>query len=148
LTAHFIQKYCQQTGRKLSISESALRLLESYNWPGNVRELENTIERAVALERTDAIQPERFPEQIVNYSPARIASTFELPDEGINIVAHMEQLEKTYVLEALRRTNGNQTRAAELLHLPVRSLRHLLDKHGIRSLTAQMRDSAARSVGE
>ena len=148
LTAHFVQKYCAQTGRKLSISERALRLLESYNWPGNVRELENTIERAVALERTDAIQPERFPEQIVNYSPARIASAFELPDEGLNIVAHMEQLEKTYVLEALRRTNGNQTRAAELLHLSVRSLRHLLDKHGIRSLTAQMRDSAARGVGE
>ena len=115
-------------------------MLEIYSWPGNVRELEHTIERAVALERTDTIQPERFPEQITNYNPARIASAFALPDEGINIVAYLEQLEKTYVLEALRRTNGNQTRAAELLHLSVRSLRHLLDKHGIRSLTAQLRD--------
>ncbi|HEX8650022.1 MAG TPA: sigma-54 dependent transcriptional regulator [Pyrinomonadaceae bacterium] len=148
LAEHFTQKFCAQTGRKLSISEKALRLLELYSWPGNVRELEHTVERAVALERTDAIQPDRLPEQITNFNPTRVAAAFDLPDEGINIVAHLEQLEKTYVLEALRRTGGNQTRAAELLHLSVRSLRHLLDKHGIRSLTAQLRDSAARGAPE
>jgi two-component system response regulator PilR (NtrC family) len=148
LTEHFIGKFCAQTGRPLTISPKALSLLESYSWPGNVRELEHTIERAVALERTDSIQPERLPEQITNYNPARIASAFDLPDEGLNIAAHLEHLEKTYVLEALRRTGGNQTRAAELLRLSVRSLRHLLDKHGIRNLTAQLRDSAARGAAE
>jgi two-component system response regulator PilR (NtrC family) len=148
LTEHFVKKFCAQTGRQLSISEKAQQLLEAYLWPGNVRELEHTIERAVALERTDTINPERFPEQITNYNPARIASALDLPEEGINIVAHLEQLEKTYVLEALRRTGGNQTRAAELLRLSVRSLRHLLDKHSIRSLTAQLRDSASRSAAE
>ncbi|MDX6692722.1 MAG: two-component system, NtrC family, response regulator PilR [Blastocatellia bacterium] len=148
LTDHFVGKFCAQTGRPLTISPRALSLLESYSWPGNVRELEHTIERAVALERTDAIQPERLPEQITNYNPARIASAFDLPDEGLNITAHLEHLEKTYVLEALRRTGGNQTRAAELLRLSVRSLRHLLDKHGIRNMTAQLRDSAARGAAE
>jgi hypothetical protein len=64
----------------------------------------------------------------------------EFPEEGINLTAHLDQLEKSYVLEALRRTSGNQTNAAELLRLSVRSLRHLLDKHGVRGLTAQMRD--------
>jgi two-component system, NtrC family, response regulator PilR len=144
LTEHFIKKFCAQTGRQVVISEQALRLLEAYAWPGNVRELEHAIERAVALERTDTIQPERFPEQITNYNPARVASAFALPEEGLNIVAYLEQLEKTYVLEALRRTGGNQTRAADLLQLSVRSLRHLLDKHQIRGLTAQLRDSATR----
>jgi len=43
-------------------------------------------------------------------------------------------------MEALKRTEGNQTNAADLLKMSVRSLRHLLDKHGIRGLTAQMRD--------
>src|ERR1051326_925425 len=90
LTEHFIKKFCAQTNRQCLISEKAQRLLEAYSWPGNVRELEHTIERAVALERTDTIQPERFPEQITNYNPARIASAFDLPDEGINIVAHLE----------------------------------------------------------
>ncbi|MDT4955706.1 MAG: two-component system, NtrC family, response regulator PilR [Acidobacteriota bacterium] len=148
LTEHFIKKFCAQANRKLTISEKAQQLLEAYSWPGNVRELEHTIERAVALERADTINPERFPEKITNYNPARIASALDLPEDGINIVAHLEQLEKTYVLEALRRTGGNQTRAAELLRLSVRSLRHLLDKHNIRSLTAQLRDSATRSAAE
>jgi two-component system response regulator PilR (NtrC family) len=148
LVEHFIEKFCVQAGRTLSITPKALTLLEGYSWPGNVRELEHTIERAVALERTDSIQPERLPEQITNYNPARIASAFDLPAEGLNIAAHLEHLEKTYVLEALQRTGGNQTRAAELLHLSVRSLRHLLDKHGIRSLTAQLRDSSARGAAE
>ena len=148
LTEYFINKFCAQTNRRVAISEKAQQLLEAYSWPGNVRELEHTIERAVALERTDTINPERFPEKITNYNAARIASALDLPEDGINIVAHLEQLEKTYVLEALRRTGGNQTRAAELLHLSVRSLRHLLDKHSIRSLTAQLRDSATRSAAE
>jgi two-component system response regulator PilR (NtrC family) len=94
----------------------------------------------VALETTDFIQPERLPERITNFNPYRIAESFEFPETGINLTAHLDQLEKTYVLEALRRTVGNQTNAAELLQLSVRSLRHLLDKHGIRGLTAQMRD--------
>ena len=68
-----------------------------------------------------------------------------IPDDpngfnSLHLTAHLDQLEKTYVLEALRRTEGNQTNAAELLKMTVRSLRHLLDKHGIRGLTAQMRD--------
>src|SRR5437660_1281457 len=146
LTEHFIKKYCAQTGRAISISAPAMRLLENYSWPGNVRELEHTIERAVALERTDMIQPERLPEQITNYSQTRISSDLQLPDDGINLTAHLDQLEKTYVLEALRRTEGNQTNAADLLKMSVRSLRHLLDKHGIRGLTAQMRDE--RRIGD
>ncbi|HWC77812.1 MAG TPA: sigma-54 dependent transcriptional regulator [Blastocatellia bacterium] len=140
LTEHFVNKFCGQTGRTLKVTEKALRLLESYSWPGNVRELEHTIERAVALETTDAIQPERLPERITNYNPHRIAESFDFPEEGLNLTAYLDQLEKTYVLEALRRNGGNQTNAAELLQLSVRSLRHLLDKHGIRALTAHMRD--------
>ncbi|MFN6964943.1 MAG: sigma-54-dependent transcriptional regulator [Pyrinomonadaceae bacterium] len=139
LANHFVAKFCEQSGRQLSISPKAMQMLERYTWHGNVRELEHTIERAVALERTDEIQPERLPEHITNYNPDRIRAEFELPADGINLAAHLDNLEKTYVLEALRRTGGNQTRAAELLQMPVRSLRHLLDKHSIRSLSAQMR---------
>ena len=140
LTSHFITKFCAQSGRSLGISDGAMRLLENYSWPGNVRELEHTIERAVALETSDAIQPERLPEKITSYSPHRVAAAFDFPDQGLNLTAYLDQLEKTYLLEALRRSGGNQTNAATLLQLSVRSLRHLLDKHGIRALTAQMRD--------
>lgn len=139
LVSHFISKFCDQSGRVLGISPKAMELLENYMWGGNVRELEHTVERAVALERTDEIQPERLPEHITNYNPERIKAEFELPDNGLNLTAHLENLEKTYVIEALRLTAGNQTKAADLLQMQVRSLRHLLDKHSIRNLSAQMR---------
>ncbi|HVF29056.1 MAG TPA: sigma-54 dependent transcriptional regulator, partial [Pyrinomonadaceae bacterium] len=150
LVEHFLQKFGAQSGRSITVSEKAMELLERYSWPGNVRELEHTVERAVALERSGTIRPESLPQQITNYNPARVTSVFDLPEEGLNLAAHLEQLEQRYILEALRRTGGNQTRAAEILHLSVRSFRHLLDKHGIRSMTAQLRDEAARgsSAGE
>jgi two-component system response regulator PilR (NtrC family) len=116
-----------------------MQLLEGYAWHGNVRELEHTIERAVALERTNEIQPERLPDHVTNYNPARINAEFSFPEEGLDLVTHLDQLEKTYVLDALRRTGGNQTKASELLMMSVRSLRHLLDKHEIRTVSAQMR---------
>ena len=139
LISHFIGKFCDQSNRKLGISPKAMQLLENYMWGGNVRELEHTVERAVALERTDEIQPERLPDHITNYNPERIKAEFELPDDGLNLTAHLENLERTYVIEALRMTAGNQTKAADLLQMQVRSLRHLLDKHSIRNLSAQMR---------
>jgi two-component system response regulator PilR (NtrC family) len=140
LVEHFIGKFCQQTGRELRVSPKAMQMLENYTWHGNVRELEHTIERAVALERGEEVQPERLPDHITNYNPERIKAEFDLPDEGLNLVAHLESLEKTYVVEALKKTSGNQTRAADLLHMQVRSLRHLLDKHNIRALSSQMRN--------
>src|SRR5205809_6564733 len=82
LAKHFAAKFCADAGRTLSVNDRAMELLENYFWPGNVRELEHTIERAVALETSDAIQPERLPEKITNYNPFRIAETFEFPEDG------------------------------------------------------------------
>ncbi|MEJ7617955.1 MAG: sigma-54 dependent transcriptional regulator [Pyrinomonadaceae bacterium] len=141
LVHHFLEKFCAQINRSLSISSQAMELLERYSWPGNVRELEHTIERAVALERTDTVQPERLPEQISKYDRIRQLDHATLPDEGINLAAYLEHLEKTYLLEALQKTGGNQTKAAEMLNMSVRSFRHLLDKHGVRNLTAQIREA-------
>lgn len=141
LANHFIKKFCQQTGRDVIISQKTMQMLENYAWHGNVRELEHTIERAVALERENEIQPERLPDHITNYNPARIKAEFSLPEDGINLSSHLDNLEKTYVVEALRMSSGNQTKAAEMLQMPVRSLRHLLDKHNIRTLSAQMRSA-------
>ncbi|MBV9216188.1 MAG: sigma-54-dependent Fis family transcriptional regulator [Acidobacteria bacterium] len=139
LTDHFVRKYCEQAGKELTISPKASEILEKYAWHGNVRELEHTIERAVALERSSEIQPEQLPSHITNYNPERINAEFDLPENGIDLGTHLENLEKRYVVEALRKTSGSQTKAADLLQMPVRSLRHLLDKHNIRSLSAQMR---------
>jgi two-component system response regulator PilR (NtrC family) len=141
LVDHFVKKFCDQSSKDLSVSPKTTQFLEDYAWHGNVRELEHTIERAVALERSTEIQPEQLPSHVTNYDPNRVQNDFDLPDTGLNLVGHIDNLEKTYVVEALRKTGGNQTRAAELLQMPVRSLRHLLDKHSIRSLSAQMRSA-------
>lgn len=139
LAVHFVTKFSQISGREVVLGEKAAQLLENYEWNGNVRELEHTIERAVALERTGEIQPERLPDHITNYNADRVIAEFLFPEDGIDLTAHLEQLEKTYVLDALKRTGGNQTKAADLLRMTVRSLRHLLDKHDVRTISAQMR---------
>jgi two-component system response regulator PilR (NtrC family) len=129
-----------------------------------VRELENTIERAVALEhgrvagldrrREDngppagvqdrRIKPEWLPERILKYKP-RVVTELDLPEDGIDLEAYLAQLEKDYIIRALQRTNGNQTRAAEILKMSVRSLRHLLDKHRIRQTASLLRESGPLS---
>jgi two-component system response regulator PilR (NtrC family) len=143
LADHFLVKYARLADRKIRrISEEALKHFEKYDWPGNVRELENAVERAVALEPTDEIRPERLTAAILRYNPVKITSTFELPEDGINLEGFIAELEKNYILQALRRTHGNQTRASELLNMSVRSLRHLLDKHKIRQTASMLRDSS------
>ena len=167
LVRHFLEKYSAAASRPtLEISEEAMRYLESYDWPGNVRELENTIERAVALEpdalpestaawRTQArspgmpdrrLKPEWLPERILKYKPRNITD-IDLPEDGLDLEAYLSQLEKDYIIRALQRTGGNQTRAAEILNMSVRSLRHLLDKHKIRQTASLLRESTAVSDG-
>ena len=130
LAMHFIQKFSKRSGKKISVSDEAIDRLTNRQWPGNIRELENTIERAVTFARSgDQLCVESFSAGVESngYPPKP-----HFPDGGLNLPSHLNELERSYVEEALRRTNGNQTRAAEILQIPVHSLRHLLDKHGLR----------------
>lgn len=132
LVDHFLEKLAKASGRpRLTCSPEALRHLENYDWPGNVRELENTIERAHAFESTSMVEPERLPQRILHYSP-RDASAVSIPEGGIDLESFLAELEKSYLREALSRTNFNQTRSAELLRMPVRSFRHLMTKYRLR----------------
>jgi two-component system, NtrC family, response regulator PilR len=148
LTQHFLDKFAHLTSQAAKrCTEEVLRYLEEYDWPGNVRELENTIERAVALEMSDEIQTQRLPERILRYSPKKANGELHFPEQGVDLEKYLSELEKSYLLEALRRTNGNQTRAATLLNMTVRSLRHCLDKYEIRHMTGQLREVAANQRG-
>ena len=143
LVRHFLDKYSSVAGRSImDVSEDAIQYLQSYDWPGNVRELENTIERAVALEPSSTIMSERLPDRILKYKPRNLAE-LDLPEAGMDLEAYLAQLEKDYIIRALQRTGGNQTRAAEVLNMSVRSLRHLLDKHKIRQAASLLRESTA-----
>jgi two-component system response regulator PilR (NtrC family) len=126
LAYHFLRQHAEKTGKRVfGIAREALRCLESYRWPGNVRELENTIERAVALETTDQVQLERLPEPVVlNQTLPSSGELFELPRGAFDLQAFMADLERSLISQALKRSDGNQTLAAEQLGLTKPSLRH------------------------
>ena len=135
VAGHFLEKYAEQMGKTLSgISHSAMQLLVQHEWPGNIRELENVIERAVALEATPAILADSLPPEIRNGAPGAVgAQAVEVfPDAGFDLEAHVEQIERGYIQQALRRTGGVQVKAAELLGMSFRSFRYYAKKYHLR----------------
>ena len=134
LVRHFIQKHNRQLGREIQgISNEALEHLEAYDWPGNVRELENTVERAMTLEVSDLIRQERLPEKLRGATPNNNTPvpSFNI-SEGLDLEAYLKKVERQIVQHALTLVGGNQTRAAGVLGLSYRSLRHRMETLGIR----------------
>ena len=134
LADHFLAKYSEQMGKHVtSISQDALQFMLRYDWPGNIRELENTIERAVALESTPAVLPESLPPAIRGDSPRGAGQSADgLPDSGFDLEAHVKEIERGYIAEALKRAGGVQVRAAELLGMSFRSFRYYVKKYNLR----------------
>ena len=135
LSDHFLAKYSEQMGKHVTgISHDALQFMLRYDWPGNIRELENTIERAVALESTPAVLSESLPPAIRGDSPRGGAGqpADGLPDSGFDLEAHVKEIERGYIAEALKRAGGVQVRAAELLGMSFRSFRYYVKKYNLR----------------
>lgn len=145
LARHFVEKICKVEDLPLKrLSRSALERLEQHHWPGNIRELENTIERAIALSgrRTDLI-PEDFllPVNIrKSAQPLTELSTLTIPESGLDFEEIIAGIERNMIEQALRRTNGNKSAAAELLRLKRTTLgakmRTLGTPDNLRALTA------------
>jgi two-component system response regulator PilR (NtrC family) len=128
LIDHFLNKYGMNSRK---INNSAINMLIHYEWRGNVRELENVIERVVTLSDDEIIKKEMLPTEILNPSVSKTACP-EMGEEGINLDAVLEEMEKTYLLKALEMTNGVKNEAAKILKISFRSLRHRLTKYGIK----------------
>jgi DNA-binding NtrC family response regulator len=132
------QHYIDTLGAKLrrrkitGLSPEAAAVFRNYDWPGNVRELRNVIERALILEDADQITTEYLPSSLL--APPRTAQPspsgtgspmrFVLPNEGISL----DEAELSFVRQAIERSGGNQTRAAELLGISRDQLRYRLKK--------------------
>jgi len=135
LAEYFLEKYNSEIGGKVKkISEETLTLLEQYDWPGNVRELENVIERAVALEITDVILPERLPEKIIHgrMDSDGFAPKTKIPDNGLDLELYLDTIKKDYIQQALEMTGGVQNKAADLLKMSFRSFRYYVKKFSLR----------------
>jgi two-component system response regulator PilR (NtrC family) len=135
LAEAFLAKYAEQMGKSITaISRGALELLQHHDWPGNIRELENVMERAVALETTPAVLPESLPATLRGGAPRNGGgpAADALPDAGFDLEAHVKELERGYIAQALERTGGVQVKAAELLGMSFRSFRYYVKKYNLR----------------
>jgi DNA-binding NtrC family response regulator len=132
LVDYFINRYCLEMKTSLkSISNEALEMLVSYNWKGNVRELENAIERAIILCDGDVIAPEHFvfSKHFLSGAAERSLS-MSGPLERVAKEA-LRIAESKRIIEALKETRGNKTRAAEILQVSYKTLLTKIKEYGI-----------------
>jgi two-component system response regulator PilR (NtrC family) len=139
LAHYFMRKFAASHGKQVEeISSSALMRLMTYAYPGNVRELENILEHAVAVANRNILTEDDLPAQVK--TPPVIAKpqsghgnnhhgADDFFVKGVSLDAELETYERSIIVSALKRSNGVQKRAAELLGINYRSLRHRLDKY-------------------
>jgi len=145
LIEHFLGRFAESLHRPIcKLSPPAMRRLLAHAYPGNIRELENVIEHAVALAESDVIREEDLPTDLRNgTSPGLAAASIErggtlmtsvevdwMQAGSSNLDAELEAIERRLLEEALRRAGGVRKRAAEILGINYRSLRHRLSKYG------------------
>jgi two-component system response regulator PilR (NtrC family) len=141
LAHHFMRKFAASHGKQVEeISSGALMHLMNYGYPGNVRELENIIEHAVAVASKNIMTDEDLPAHIKGLAINEEADVFERTApggadlffaKGLSLDVELETHEKCILLGALKRADGVQKRAAEILGINYRSLRHRLEKYGL-----------------
>ena len=135
LAQWYVGRYNQEFRKHVrGLTPDAILVLEQYGWPGNVRELRNVIERAMLLVEHDWLTPEDF----ASLPRGARAATFRLPPGGLNL----EDVERDLLLQALDRTDWNQTHAGRLLGINRDQVRYRIEKFGLPP-AAQQRNAAA-----
>jgi transcriptional regulator with PAS, ATPase and Fis domain len=151
LANHYIQSFNRSFRKRVEgLTPEVEEIFRHYRWPGNVRELRNVIERVMILEDTERVTPTWLPRDLVTggaergeglrspgggQGPGEVPATeqpatgrgrpaFLMPEKGVNL----EEVELSLVEQAMQRSGGNQTRAAELLGISRDQLRYRLKK--------------------
>lgn len=123
LVNYYLKKYSLENNTIVkSIDTEAMDYLCQYHWPGNVRELKNVIQRAVVMNSPDGLQLEQFNDLFIHHDTKKSEG---LLTDGKAI----EDVERDLIYSTLEKTNGNKTRAAELLKITTRTLRNKLNKY-------------------
>ena len=126
LVQHFLDKFSREglvagtarSAKPPTVSQDAMRRLMAYQWPGNVRQLENTIERALAFTAgRGQIDVDDLSTEVQQAQMPVIASSVELPDEGLDLDVFIANIERELIERFLERTRGNKGAAARLLNL-------------------------------
>jgi DNA-binding NtrC family response regulator len=120
-----------------SLSQGALKRLVEYNWPGNVRELKNTIDRAVIMAEGEEISVRDLPDEITAGIPTVAGADEDTDSDGLRVPFTADfredrrEFERRYITRCLEYTQGNVTRAAEILDMHRQSLQHKLRQLGL-----------------
>jgi DNA-binding NtrC family response regulator len=124
LIGSFLDDACRRSGQKKVLSSEALEALMRHPWPGNVRELRNTIERMVVSSRGALLEAFDLPPVLQPDRPAASGDPFaDLPT--------LDELERRYLQHVLDATNGNRSRAAEVLGIDRRTLYRMAERYGM-----------------
>jgi|Deesub1362A_J573_1020465.scaffolds.fasta_scaffold00045_92 DNA-binding NtrC family response regulator len=131
LTYHFLKKYNEETGKNVThIALETMKRLMAYDWPGNVRELENIIHRAVILAKGKTLSPKDIilPEEPESEDIPRTIEELKEKKKALREKS-VEELEKSFVLSALKRNKWNITKAAEDVGMQRTNFQALVKKY-------------------
>src|SRR6266566_5223077 len=118
------------------VAQSALRRLVDYDWPGNVRELKNTIERAAIMAEGEELRSQDLPDEITTGQAKETSAARDEPEGGLAVPFTADfrddrrEFERRYISRCLEHTQGNVTKAAEILGMHRQSLQHKLRQLG------------------
>ena len=134
LARHFLARFAPLRPElpALELAPEALEALLAHRWPGNVRELQHAMERAVVLAEGPLVREADLPDTVrAPAAPARGAAADLAPGADLSVKRATRALEERLIREALERTGGNRTRAAELLDLSYRALLYKIKDYGV-----------------
>lgn len=125
LAEYFLDKFNRENSKNIGrISTSAIDLLMQYHWPGNVRELQNCMERAVLICDGKTIKATHLP-------PTLQSSDSVSSDKPLSLATAVENFERELIVDALKKSKGNQTRAAKYLDTSLRIINYKIHSYNI-----------------
>jgi transcriptional regulator with PAS, ATPase and Fis domain len=134
LIRHFLALHARRKGKTaIQVNEDAIAIMERYSWPGNVREVENLVERLVVLNEDGIVRPTELPDYVIHNATPQHQTTAQvsLPSDGVDLDGFLDKIEDGFIQQALERSRGNKTLAAELLNLNRTTFIERLRKKGM-----------------
>ena len=125
-----VDYFLEQSEKRVQISDTAMEVLINYHWPGNIRELQNTIERAIVI-CDDLIDDKHIPAHVRTGQRENQLGIMISEETPIEIDEKIRDVERMFLVEALKKTRGIQVNAAKILGITPRSLWHRVKKHDI-----------------